>query len=82
MSAHGPMPKSAWTYPALAMALFAAVTAAGYEFVPSAGGWLFAAVLLAILLHSWERMVAYVLLLAGIGVQVMLLVAAIVAVAK
>jgi hypothetical protein len=36
---------------------------------------------LAVLLHSWERMVGYVLLLAGIGVQVMLLVAAIVAVA-
>ena len=36
---------------------------------------------LAILLHSWERMVSYVLLLAGIGAQVVLLVAAIVAVA-
>jgi len=48
----------------------------------SAAGFLAANLLLAILLHSWERMVAYVLLLAGIGVQVMLLVAAIVAVAK
>ena len=36
---------------------------------------------LALFLHSWERMVAYVLLLAGISIQVMLLVAAIVAVA-
>jgi PH (Pleckstrin Homology) domain-containing protein len=36
---------------------------------------------LAALVHSWERMVGYVLLLAGIGVQVMLLVAAVVAVA-
>ena len=29
-----------------------------------------------VLLHSWERMVGYVLLLAGIAIQVMLLVAA------
>src|SRR5262249_44972925 len=49
MSAHGPMPKSAWIFPALAIALFAAATVAGYEFAPSAGGWLFAAVLLVIL---------------------------------
>jgi hypothetical protein len=32
-------------------------------------------------LHSWERMVGYVLLLAGIVVEVMLLIAAVVAVA-
>jgi hypothetical protein len=37
--------------------------------------------LAAIFLHGWERMVSYVLLLAGIAIQVMLLVAAIVAVA-
>jgi len=49
MSAHGSMPKSAWIFPALAFALFVAVTATGYDFVPSAGGGLFAAVLLAIL---------------------------------
>jgi Ca2+:H+ antiporter len=49
MSEHGPMPRSAWVYPALAVLLFAAVTATGYAFVPSAGGWLFAAVLLVIL---------------------------------
>lgn len=49
MSAHGPMPRSAWIFPALAVLLFAAVTAAGYDFVPSAGGLVFAAVLLAIL---------------------------------
>jgi Ca2+:H+ antiporter len=49
MSEHGPMPRSAWIYPALAVLLFAAVTAAGYTFAPSAGGWLFAAVLLVIL---------------------------------
>jgi hypothetical protein len=47
----------------------------------SAAGFLAANLILAILLHSWERMVAYVLLLAGISIQIMLLVAAIVAVA-
>jgi hypothetical protein len=47
----------------------------------SAFGFLALDLVLAILLHSWERMVGYVLLLAGIGVQVTLLVAAIVAVA-
>ena len=47
----------------------------------SAFGFLAVDVVLAALLHSWERMVGYVLLLAGIAIQVMLLVAAIVAVA-
>ena len=36
---------------------------------------------LAVMLHSWERMVGYVLLLAGIAIQVTLLIAAIIAVA-
>jgi Ca2+:H+ antiporter len=49
MSEHGPMPRSAWVYPALAVLTFAAVTGLNYTFVPSAGGWLFAAVLLVIL---------------------------------
>jgi Ca2+:H+ antiporter len=49
MSAHGSMPRSAWIFPLLAVSLFAAVTAAGYDFVPSAGGLVFAAGLLAIL---------------------------------
>src|SRR5204862_7187256 len=49
MSAHGPMPRSAWIFPALAIILFLAATASGYQFAPSAGGWLFAAVLLVIL---------------------------------
>jgi Ca2+:H+ antiporter len=49
MSAHGPMPKSAWIYPALAVLLFAAVTATGYSFAPSPAGLVFAAVLLIIL---------------------------------
>jgi Ca2+:H+ antiporter len=49
MSAHGPMPKSAWIFPALAVLLFAAVTAAGYKFALSIGGALFAAALLVVL---------------------------------
>src|ERR1700723_975578 len=43
------MPKSAWIFPALAVLLFAAVTAADYKFTPSATGLVFAAVLLLIL---------------------------------
>jgi Ca2+:H+ antiporter len=49
MSAHGPMPKSSWIFPALAVVLFAVATALGLAFTPSAGGLVFAAVLLAIL---------------------------------
>src|ERR1700744_4638557 len=49
MSAHAPMPKSAWLFPAAAVLLFAAVTATGYSFTPSVGGLVFAAVLLVIL---------------------------------
>ena len=49
MSVNGPMPRSAWIYPALGMVLFGAATASGYSFAPSAGGWLFAAVLLVVL---------------------------------
>src|SRR5215207_147533 len=49
MSAHGPMPRSAWIFPVLAMALFAVVTATGYVFAPSVVGWLSAALLLVIL---------------------------------
>jgi Ca2+:H+ antiporter len=49
MSAHGPMSKSAWMFPLLAIMLFAAVTAAGYSFSPSTVGVLFAVVLLVIL---------------------------------
>src|ERR1700685_1417732 len=49
MSAHAAMPKSAWVFPALAVLLFAAVTATGYGFTPSAVGLLFATVLLVIL---------------------------------
>lgn len=49
MSAHAPMPKSAWIFPALAVLLFAVVTATGYAYVPSASGVLFALALLVIL---------------------------------
>jgi Ca2+:H+ antiporter len=49
MSAHGPMPRSAWIFPALAVVLFAAATALGYTFTPSAAGLVFAGVLLVIL---------------------------------
>ena len=49
MSEHAEMPRSAWIFPALSVVLFAAVTAAHYEFTPSPGGLLFAAVLLVIL---------------------------------
>jgi Ca2+:H+ antiporter len=49
VSFHGAMPKSAWIFPALAVLLFAAVTATGYKFTPSATGLAFAALLLLIL---------------------------------
>src|SRR5258708_10006127 len=49
MSAHGPMPRSAWIFPALAVAFFAAASGFGLTFTPSVGGLAFAAVLLAIL---------------------------------
>jgi Ca2+:H+ antiporter len=49
MSAHGPMPRSAWIFPALAVLLFAGATALGFTFTPSAAGSVFAVVLLVIL---------------------------------
>jgi Ca2+:H+ antiporter len=49
MSAHGPMPKSSWIFPALAVVFFAGATALGISFTPSAAGLLFAAVLLVVL---------------------------------
>ena len=49
MSTHGPMPRSAWIFPALSVLMFAGVTALGYSFAPSAAGLMFAAVLLAVL---------------------------------
>jgi Ca2+:H+ antiporter len=49
MSPHGPIPRSAWIFPALAVVLFAGATALGFTFTPSPAGLLFAAVLLIIL---------------------------------
>src|ERR1700710_407926 len=49
MSAHGPMPKSAWIFPALAVLFFAAATALHIAFTPTAIGLAFAVVLLVIL---------------------------------
>jgi Ca2+:H+ antiporter len=49
MSAHGPMPRSAWIFPALAFLLFAGATGLGLSITPSAGGLMLAMVLLVIL---------------------------------
>src|SRR6267154_5979602 len=49
MSAHGPMPRSAWIFPLLSVLFFAGATALGITFTPSAGGLGFAALLLVIL---------------------------------
>lgn len=49
MSAHGPMPRSAWIFPALAVLFFAGATALGLSFTPSAAGSIFAGILLVIL---------------------------------
>ncbi len=49
MSTHGPMPRSAWIFPALAVLLFAGATASGFTFTPSVSGLVFAAALLVIL---------------------------------
>ena len=49
MKAHGPMPRSAWIFPALAVSFFAADTALGVSLTPSVAGLAFAVVLLAIL---------------------------------
>ena len=49
MSAHGPMPRSAWIFPALAVMFFAAATALGLTFTPSIAGLVFAVALLIIL---------------------------------
>src|SRR6267142_5110987 len=49
MSAHGPMPRSAWIFPALAVLFFAATTALRFTFTPSPSGLVFAAALLVIL---------------------------------
>jgi Ca2+:H+ antiporter len=43
------MPRSAWIFPLLAVVLFAVATALGLSFTPSAGGFVFVVVLLAII---------------------------------
>jgi Ca2+:H+ antiporter len=49
MSAHGPMPRTAWLFPVLSVIFFAVATALGITFTPSAAGLVFAVVLLIIL---------------------------------
>src|SRR5713226_480349 len=49
MSAHGPMPRSAGIFPALAVLFFAANTALRFTFTPSPAALVFAAALLVIL---------------------------------
>jgi Ca2+:H+ antiporter len=49
MSLHGPMPRSAWIFPALAVFLFAAATSLGFTFTASPAGLAFAGLLLVIL---------------------------------
>jgi Ca2+:H+ antiporter len=49
MSAHAHVPRSAWIFPLLAVLLFAATAIPGVGFSHSAGGYVFAAVLLVIL---------------------------------
>src|ERR1700731_992190 len=49
MSAHGPMPRSAWIFPTLAVLFVATATALHISFTPTPGGLGFAAVLLVIL---------------------------------
>src|SRR5437879_13707140 len=52
MNVHGPMPRSTWVFPGLAVLLFAAVTAVGYPFAPTPDGFLFAAALPNILVGT------------------------------
>ena len=49
MSAHGPIPRSAWIFPALAVLFFATALALHVTFTPTAAGLVFAVVLLVIL---------------------------------
>ena len=65
MSAHGPMPRSAWMFPALAVLFFAGATALGVTFTPSAAGLAFAAVLLVILFGTVFAAVHHAEVIAG-----------------
>src|ERR1700750_2089135 len=65
MSAHGPMPRSAWIFPALAVVLFAGATALGFAFTRSAAGLGFAAILLVILFGTVFAAVHHAEVIAG-----------------
>src|SRR6202140_1516048 len=65
MSEHGPMPRSAWIFPVLAILLFAGATALGITFTPSAVGLVFAAVLLVILFGTVFAAVHHAEVIAG-----------------
>src|ERR1700692_1112561 len=65
MSAHGPMPRSAWIFPALAVALFVVASALGLPFTPSAGGLVFALSLLVILFGTVFAAVHHAEVIAG-----------------
>jgi Ca2+:H+ antiporter len=65
MSAHGPMPRSTWIFPALAVLLFAGATGLGFTFTPSAAGLAFAAVLLVILFGTVFAAVHHAEVIAG-----------------
>lgn len=65
MSAHGPMPRSAWIFPALAVLLFAGTTALGLTFTPSSTGLVFAVALLAILFGTVFAAVHHAEVIAG-----------------
>ncbi len=65
MSAHGPIPRSAWIFPALAIILFAAATALGFTFTPSPAGLVFAAALLVILFGTVFAAVHHAEVIAG-----------------
>jgi Ca2+:H+ antiporter len=65
MSAHGPMPRSAWIFPVLAVIFFAATTALGFTFTPSPSGLVFAAALLVILFGTVFAAVHHAEVIAG-----------------
>src|SRR5476649_3099503 len=65
MSAHGPMPRSAWIFPLLAVLFFAGATALRITFTPSAAGVAFAAALLVILFGTVFAAVHHAEVIAG-----------------
>jgi Ca2+:H+ antiporter len=65
MSAHGPMPRSAWIFPVLSVLFFAGATAAGFTFTPSVAGLGFAVALLAILFGTVFAAVHHAEVVAG-----------------